>query len=309
MKYGVIKGNRAFLYEENGMDVVDEVFLGWGVMWEGDEEWIRVWTHYGYRGWMERRLIEEKSRVWVEMREEMGNTYVVTRGFADVMREPRVQAKVLETLGRGCFVERMGECENGYCKVKLANGIVGFAPEAALKKRLDSDQFLWGGLEKKERFFAEQRIPEGWSEEKFRRSVVACAKGYLGSQYRWGGKAADGIDCSGVVFMAYLLNGVLIWRDAKIVEGYPVRAVWKEGEERCLVEKRGKMGDLLFWRGHVGMYLGEGRYLHCTGQVGAFGCTVNSLRVGDEDFREDLAESLAAVGSVFGKGKENICFR
>ncbi len=46
MKYGVIKGNRAFLYEENGMDVVDEVFLGWGVMWEGDGEWIQVWTYY-----------------------------------------------------------------------------------------------------------------------------------------------------------------------------------------------------------------------------------------------------------------------
>lgn len=30
MKYGIIKVKRAFLYEENGVDVVDEVFLdGW----------------------------------------------------------------------------------------------------------------------------------------------------------------------------------------------------------------------------------------------------------------------------------------
>ncbi len=27
MKYGIIKVKRAFLYEENGVDVVDEVFL------------------------------------------------------------------------------------------------------------------------------------------------------------------------------------------------------------------------------------------------------------------------------------------
>ena len=305
MKYGIIKVKRAFLYEENGVDVVDEVFFGWSVMWEDEGEWIEVWTHYGYRGWMERNLIEEKSREWMEEREKAGNTYVVTRGFADVMRGARVQARMLETLGRGCFVEKMEETENGYCRVKLANGISGFVPEVALRKRLDSDRFLWGKSE--ERFFVEQGIPEGWSEEKFRRKVVECAKGYLGCQYRWGGKAADGIDCSGVVFMVYLMNGVLIWRDADIREGYPMKAIWREGEEMCLVEERAKAGDLLFWRGHVGMYLGDGRYLHCTGHERVFGCRVNSLQRGDADFRKDLAEALKVVGSVFreisGSGK------
>lgn len=229
MKYGIIKVKRAFLYEEKGVDVVDEVFFGWSVMWEDEGEWIEVWTHYGYRGWMERNLIEEKSREWMEEREKAGNTYVVTRGFADVMRGARVQSRMLETLGRGCFVEKMEETENGYCRVKLANGI----------------------------------------------------------------------DCSGVVFMVYLMNGVLIWRDADIREGYPMKAIWREGEEMCLVEERAKAGDLLFWRGHVGMYLGDGRYLHCTGHERVFGCRVNSLRRGDEDFREDLAEALKVVGSVF----------
>ena len=72
MKYGIIKVKRAFLYEENGVDVVDEVFFGWSVMWEDEGEWIEVWTHYGYRGWMERNLIEEKSREWMEEREKTG---------------------------------------------------------------------------------------------------------------------------------------------------------------------------------------------------------------------------------------------
>ncbi len=44
----------------------------------------------------------------MEEREKAGNTYVVTRGFADVMRGARVQARMLETLGRGCFVEKNG---------------------------------------------------------------------------------------------------------------------------------------------------------------------------------------------------------
>ena len=51
MKYGIIKVKRAFLHEENVVDVVDEVFFGWSVMWEDEGEWIEVWTHYGYRWW------------------------------------------------------------------------------------------------------------------------------------------------------------------------------------------------------------------------------------------------------------------
>ncbi len=89
----------------------------------------------------------------------------------------------------------MEETENGYCRVKLANEISGFVPEVALRKRLDSDRFFVGKIGRE--VFVEQGIPEGGSEEKFRRKVVECAKGYLGCQYRWGGKAADGIDCSG----------------------------------------------------------------------------------------------------------------
>lgn len=56
-----------------------------------------------------------------------------------------------------------------------------------------------------------------------------------------------------------------------------------------------------------GCIWGDGRYLHCTGHERVFGCRVNSLRRGDEDFREDLAEALKVVGSVFreisGSGK------
>ena len=44
-----------------------------------------------------------------------------------------------------------------------------------------------------------------------------------------------------------------------------------------------------------------------TAGICTVGCRVNSLRRGDEDFREDLAEALKVVGSVFreisGSGK------
>ena len=54
MKYGIIKVKRAFLYEEKGVDVVDEVFFGWSVMWEDEGEWIEVGRIMGIGGgWRE----------------------------------------------------------------------------------------------------------------------------------------------------------------------------------------------------------------------------------------------------------------
>ena len=102
-----------------------------------------------------------------------------------------------------------------------------------------------------------------------------------------------GIDCSGLVFMAWRLNGVSLYRDAKIVEGYPVREIPRNALAPA---------DLLFFPGHVALYLGEGRYLHSTARSGSCGVVVNSLDPADGSFRPDLAERLTAVGSVFPLG-------
>ena len=90
--------------------------------------------------------------------------------------------------------------------------------------------------------------------------------------------------------MAYMLCGICIYRDAYIVEGFPIHEIPRE---------RMRKGDLLFFPGHVAVYLGEGRYCHSTGRAGDDGFTINSLDPDAEDFRPDLAEKLSAVGSYF----------
>ena len=120
--------------------------------------------------------------------------------------------------------------------------------------------------------------------------MTKTALAYLCVQYRWGGRSPWGIDCSGLCFTAYYLNGVSIYRDAKILEGFPVHAIPAE---------QAKKGDLLFFPGHVAMYLGDGRFVHSTSHVGTHGVAVNSLTPGDPLFRPDLLETMTGAGSIF----------
>ena len=57
--------------------------------------------------------------------------------------------------------------------------------------------------------------------------------------------------------------------------------------------------DLLFFPGHVAMYLGDGRFVHSTSHVGTHGVAVNSLTPGDPLFRPDLLETMTGAGSIF----------
>ena len=90
--------------------------------------------------------------------------------------------------------------------------------------------------------------------------------------------------------MAYLLQGVMIYRDADIRPGYPIHEISMD---------RIGQGDLIFFTGHVALYLGDGRYVHATAAEGSDGVVVNSLRPEDPDFREDLFSKITMVGSLF----------
>ena len=89
---------------------------------------------------------------------------------------------------------------------------------------------------------------------------------------------------------AYMQCGVLIYRDAKLVEGWPMHKIPLE---------QAKRGDALYFPGHIALYLGEGRYIHSTGAARSGGVVLNSLDPAAPLYREDLVKSLYAVGSLF----------
>jgi len=91
-------------------------------------------------------------------------------------------------------------------------------------------------------------------------SLVQNALGWLGAPYRRGGKSAEqGFDCSGFVGAVYAKTFGLVLPPSAL-------SISKVGEPVSFAEL--KIGDLLFFNtlrrpfSHVGIYLGEGRFIH-----------------------------------------------
>jgi hypothetical protein len=88
---------------------------------------------------------------------------------------------------------------------------------------------------------------------------VAVAEAFLGAPYLWGGKTPDGVDCSGLVQAALTAAGIACPRDTDMQE----RALGAPLDMAKLPELR--RGDLVFWKGHVGVMQDATRLLHANG--------------------------------------------
>jgi cell wall-associated NlpC family hydrolase len=88
---------------------------------------------------------------------------------------------------------------------------------------------------------------------------IAAAREFLGCAYEWGGLTSAGIDCSGLVHIAYRARGRLVPRDSWQQEAAGEAVV--PGEERP--------GDLIVYGSteradHVAFWLADGWILHST---------------------------------------------
>lgn len=92
------------------------------------------------------------------------------------------------------------------------------------------------------------------------KDYVAVAETLMRTPYLWAGTTAFGIDCSGLVKLALFMCGKNVLRDSDM-QAATIGTEIDAGEAFENV----KRGDLIFWRGHVGIAQGNGLLLHANG--------------------------------------------
>ncbi len=103
-------------------------------------------------------------------------------------------------------------------------------------------------------------------------NIINTAKKFVGFPYLWGGTSVRGFDCSGFTKIVFKMNGFELPRDADQQSQLGIEVDPGKDFENL------KPGDLLFFGQraeggkperitHVGIYLGNKEFIHCSGKV------------------------------------------
>ena len=97
------------------------------------------------------------------------------------------------------------------------------------------------------------------SLNEFESDFVSVAEKFLDVPYYWGGKTAQGLDCSGLVQTSLEVCGISSPRDTDMQER-------QLGQNLMINDLDGlRRGDLVFWKGHVGIMVDQKTLLHANG--------------------------------------------
>lgn len=82
-------------------------------------------------------------------------------------------------------------------------------------------------------------------------SIVDIAFRYVGTPYVWGGSSPSGFDCSGFTWYVFQQVGISIPRGSSA----------QAGAGTVVSASEARPGDLVWWPGHIGIYLGDGQHI------------------------------------------------
>ena len=89
----------------------------------------------------------------------------------------------------------------------------------------------------------------------YEKNYIKIFKFFLNTKYLWGGKTCVGIDCSALIQIYFYYNRIFFPRDTKDQIRFCKRKI---GKNRL-------KGDIVFWKGHVGICLNKSRFIHAYG--------------------------------------------
>ena len=215
----------------------------------GSYNWPEVKTPDGYTGWVHKDAITyldfEDYHNWNAARK-----VVVTALHTLVYQKASARSATLSDAVAGDRLLYLG-LVNKFYKVGFPDGRIGY-----LSTKDAQEEQAWRKTLK--------QSPD---------AILKSAQSMLGFPYLWAGMSPKGMDCSGFVRTVLFMHDIIIPRDAGPQS--------REGE-RITDMQLLEPGDLVFfgrWKedgtpsvGHVGFYLGEGRFIHSLGlvKIGSF---------------------------------------
>jgi len=118
-------------------------------------------------------------------------------------------------------------------------------------------------------------------------AAAALAAKMVGKPYKYGGSSPSGFDCSGLVTYSFRQAGVAL----------PHNTAQQRTTSRLIKVAELRRGDLLFFdqegkkHGHVGIYLGEGRFVHAPSS----GKSVRADALSNPYWKKHLTEARRAI--------------
>lgn len=239
--------------------------------------WREVITPQPYKAWCtDQGLVEMNAEQLKEY--EAAPKVIFNDLYGHVFMRPSEKAETLCDLVGGDIM-RIVEKKGKWTEVMLPSGKTGYVQSKMLKRHEGFRSIAVGEGS------AESISPETTE------AIIAEAMKLVGVPYLWGGMSAKGVDCSGLVRISHIMNGILLPRNAsqqvKCGDRVPLDSLQR--------------GDLVYFGTpatddkpmrvtHVGIYLGNNRIIHSSHRV-----RINSLIPGDADYYENAHRLIAAT--------------
>ncbi len=219
-------------------------------------------------------------------------------GVADIRTQPKFES---ERESQIIFGEKLSLIQNlgEYSQVSSVDGVTGFVKtylltesdekKYKLKSFFDagSIKFPFGSL-LSDSDLQKYNVPinKVVKMNDFNYSVTDLALKFLGVPYLWGGTSDFGFDCSGFVQRLYRFVGKDIPRNSD-----------QQRDLTTTVDdfSHALPGDLVFFKGHVALYLGDERIIHANGHSASV--SLDNL-FDNSTYSEQLLRILEKIGRV-----------
>ncbi len=260
---------------DTSSEVVTQVLLNTKVTGEAESNgFLYVEGPDKYHGWADRRHL-------VVHQVKDGSTFAtVSNLVADVFSRPDECSELSTKLLLSTFVELAEDVATSddlqpinlpdLKRISKRGSEYGWIRRRDLNYSLPETLSAWRTASLESRKLIIKKLGQG---------VLKHAERFIGVPYLWGGCSPFGIDCSGLVQICYLMEGLPLLRDADIQ--FEDKRFRKVDPGKSLSESNFQAGDLLVFGSesaiiHIGIASDDGRFIHASGRSANFGTYYNS---------------------------------